>query len=137
MCIRDRVYAIGHSRGTSVWTSYLFPDEGGIDGSPKVAKYVNIDGRSPDELPGGVRLVRTTRVFRADGVPAGLLSQHRVAEGVWGRLVVGSGRLRFVADDDPTVERVVVAGDEVVIPPKRTHHLELLGDVEFIIEFHR
>ncbi|MDH4172014.1 MAG: alpha/beta hydrolase [Acidimicrobiia bacterium] len=49
-----QVYAIGHSRGTSVWTSYLFPDEGGIDGSPKVAKYVNIDGRSPEELPGGV-----------------------------------------------------------------------------------
>jgi len=50
----EQVYAIGHSRGTSVWTSYLFPDEGGIDGSAKVAKYVNIDGRSPEELPGGV-----------------------------------------------------------------------------------
>lgn len=50
----DVVHAIGHSRGTSVMTSYLDPDEGGIDGSAKVAKYVNIDGRSPDELPGGV-----------------------------------------------------------------------------------
>jgi hypothetical protein len=49
----DQVYAIGHSRGTSVWTSYL-SGEGGIDGSDKVAKYVNIDGRSPAELPGGV-----------------------------------------------------------------------------------
>jgi pimeloyl-ACP methyl ester carboxylesterase len=50
----DQVYAIGHSRGTTVMTSYLFPDEGGVDGSAKVAKYVNIDGRSPEELPGGV-----------------------------------------------------------------------------------
>jgi pimeloyl-ACP methyl ester carboxylesterase len=50
----EQVYAIGHSRGTTVWTSYLFPDEGGIDGSGKVAKYVNIDGRRPAELPGGV-----------------------------------------------------------------------------------
>jgi len=48
-----QVYAIGHSRGTSVWTSYL-DGEGGVDGSEKVAKYVNIDGRSPAELPGGV-----------------------------------------------------------------------------------
>jgi len=48
-----QVYAIGHSRGTSVWTSYL-EGEGGVDGSDKVAKYVNIDGRSPEELPGGV-----------------------------------------------------------------------------------
>jgi hypothetical protein len=48
-----QVYAIGHSRGTSVWTSYL-DGEGGVDGSDKVAKYVNIDGRSPEQLPGGV-----------------------------------------------------------------------------------
>ncbi|GAB3278789.1 hypothetical protein [Parahaliea aestuarii] len=48
----DTVYAVGHSRGTSVWTSYLdAPDFGGPD---KVSKYVNIDGRAPDELPGGV-----------------------------------------------------------------------------------
>jgi pimeloyl-ACP methyl ester carboxylesterase len=50
----EQVYAVGHSRGTSVLTSYLEPGEGGVDGSSKVAKYVNIDGRSPAELPGGV-----------------------------------------------------------------------------------
>jgi pimeloyl-ACP methyl ester carboxylesterase len=49
-----QVYAVGHSRGTSVLTAYLDPAEGGIDGSGKVAKYVNIDGRSPEVLPGGV-----------------------------------------------------------------------------------
>ncbi|MDZ7673540.1 MAG: hypothetical protein U5K30_00480 [Acidimicrobiales bacterium] len=47
-----QVHAIGHSRGTSVWTSYLDPAIG--FGGAKVAKYVNIDGRDPDELPGGV-----------------------------------------------------------------------------------
>ncbi len=50
----DQIYAIGHSRGTGFLTSYLDPDVGGIDGSAKVAKYVNIDGASPDQLPGGV-----------------------------------------------------------------------------------
>lgn len=53
----EQAYAVGHSRGTTVWTSYLFPDEGGINGSAKVAKYVNIDGRDPAELPGGVPTV--------------------------------------------------------------------------------
>ena len=48
----DQVYAIGHSRGTSVWTAYL--DDPSFDGPAKVAKYANIDGRSPEELPGGV-----------------------------------------------------------------------------------
>ena len=47
-----KVYAIGHSRGTSVWTSYL--EDPAFDGPAKVARYVNIDGRSPAELPGGV-----------------------------------------------------------------------------------
>jgi pimeloyl-ACP methyl ester carboxylesterase len=48
----NQVYAVGHSRGTSVWTTYL--DDPVFSGSGKVAKYVNIDGRSPEELPGGV-----------------------------------------------------------------------------------
>ena len=47
-----QVYAVGHSRGTSVWTAYL--DDPAFNGSAKVARYVNIDGRSPEELPGGV-----------------------------------------------------------------------------------
>ena len=48
----DEVYAIGHSRGTSLWTGYL--EDEAFAGQEKVAKYVNIDGRSPAELPGGV-----------------------------------------------------------------------------------
>jgi len=48
----DQIYAVGHSRGTSMWTEYL--EDARFNGPDKVAKYVNIDGRSPDELPGGV-----------------------------------------------------------------------------------
>jgi len=47
-----QVYAIGHSRGTTVWTSYL--DSVAFNGPAKVAKYVNIDGRTQATLPGGV-----------------------------------------------------------------------------------
>jgi len=47
-----QVHAIGHSRGTSVWTAYL--DDPSFEGPSKVARYVNIDGRSPADLPGGV-----------------------------------------------------------------------------------
>ena len=35
----DDVLAVGHSRGTSVWTQYL--DDATYDGPDKVAKYVN------------------------------------------------------------------------------------------------
>jgi hypothetical protein len=47
-----KVFAIGHSRGTTVWTSYL--DSASFNGPAKVAKYVNIDGRTQATLPGGV-----------------------------------------------------------------------------------
>lgn len=47
-----QVYAVGHSRGTSVWTEYLESED--FAGAAKVARYVNIDGRDPDMLPGGV-----------------------------------------------------------------------------------
>lgn len=48
----DEVHAVGHSRGTSVWTEYL--EDPTFDGPEKVARYANVDGRSPAELPGGV-----------------------------------------------------------------------------------
>jgi len=48
----EKVHAIGHSRGTIVWTSYL--EDPAIDGPAKVARYVNIDGRTQETLPGGV-----------------------------------------------------------------------------------
>ncbi|WP_405231944.1 alpha/beta hydrolase [Lentisalinibacter salinarum] len=48
----EQVYAIGHSRGTTVWTGYL--EDQDLDGPDKVARYVNIDGRSPADFPGGV-----------------------------------------------------------------------------------
>lgn len=88
------------------------------------------------ELPEGLELARSTDVFDQDTVPAGLLRAHRVAPGVWGRLVVHTGSLGFVFEDDgKTVD--VGAGDHMVIPPDRPHHLEMLGPVTFVVEFHR
>ncbi len=99
------------------------------------------------DLPHGLELVRTTGEFDETSVPGGLLSSHRIASGVWGRLVVRSGALVFVVEDDPTrstgaptdleERRTVGAGENVVIPPALVHHVELVGPVAFRIEFHR
>jgi tellurite resistance-related uncharacterized protein len=40
-------------------------------------------------LPDGLVLDRTTDEFDEHTVPAGLLRDHRVAAGVWGRLAFG------------------------------------------------
>lgn len=88
-------------------------------------------------LPDGAVLARTSDSWDEGTVPAGLLRAHRVAVGVWGRLVVESGSLRFVFVDDQDPPRVLGAGEDQVIPPAREHHVELLGPVRFAVEFHR
>ena len=88
-------------------------------------------------LPPGLRHVRTTPEFDRNSVPDGLLAEHVVADGVWGRLVVRSGGLTFVFEDQPGEARALIAGDHMVIPPGRPHHLVVDDPVRFVVEFHR
>lgn len=90
-----------------------------------------------DQLPAGLAHVRTTAVFDHENHPAGLRHEHRVAEGVWARLVVHTGALVFAFDDESDAPRKVEAGGSVVIPPGRPHHLDLPEPVTFALEFHR
>jgi tellurite resistance-related uncharacterized protein len=93
---------------------------------------------SRPQLPDGLEHVRTTDVFGAATAPAGLLRAHRVADSVWGNLVVHTGTVTFVFDDDPDHPIAAGAGDTVAIPPARQHHLELEDPAAtFAIEFHR
>lgn len=92
---------------------------------------------SRPQLPDGLEHVRTTDVFDNATAPAGLLRAHRVADSVWGNLVVHTGTVTFVFDDDPDHPITVGAGDTVAIPPARQHHLELDEPATFAIEFHR
>ncbi len=89
------------------------------------------------EVPPGFELARTTATFDNRTVPAGLLAAHRVADGVWGRLIVRTGRVTFVFDDDPDHPIGVDEGNSVAIPPGRAHHLELTEPATFAVEFYR
>ena len=89
------------------------------------------------ELPAGLEFVRTTDVLTHDRHPGGLLRAHRVADGVWARLVVESGSLGFVFEDAPDDVLTIAAGESQVIPPARLHHVVFDGDVSFRIEFHK
>ena len=80
-------------------------------------------------------LARTTPEFDERSLPKALRSSHKVARGVWGRLVVRSGSIDFVFDDEG-LRRTLAAGDAQPIPPERVHHLELIGPVALLIEFY-
>ncbi|NNE12425.1 MAG: DUF1971 domain-containing protein, partial [Ilumatobacter sp.] len=70
--------------------------------------------------------------------PSGLLREHRIAEGVWGRLVVRDGALTFVFDGETaSPSSLVTAPGEQIIPPGVPHHVVIGGAVRFVVEFYR
>ena len=92
---------------------------------------------SPPGIPVGYELTRTTETFGHESVPAGLLRAHRVSDGVWGRLVVRSGTVTFVFEDDAANPHLLNAGESIVIPPARLHHVETSPTAKFAVEFYR
>ena len=93
----------------------------------------------PDEhsLPDDAILVRTTVAFDESTVPAGLLRAHRIAEGVWGRLVVQAGTVTFRFEDNEGSPHRMTAGSSIVIPPSKPHHVSLDPAGSFVLEFYR
>jgi tellurite resistance-related uncharacterized protein len=68
-------------------------------------------------------------------MPGGLRRSHRLAEGTWGRIVVGSGRLRFAARGKPPIDKVLEESMIQPIPPTVEHEVEPIGQVRFHIDF--
>lgn len=91
-------------------------------------------------LPAGVQSYKRTAVFTEASVPAGLLSDHRTKEGVWGLIHVEQGRLLYrVTDPRRTAfERILSAGEAPgVVEPTIAHHVQLDGQTAFWVEFFR
>ncbi|MDQ3895788.1 MAG: DUF3565 domain-containing protein [Actinomycetota bacterium] len=87
------------------------------------------------ELPDGLEVVRSTPLWDETSLPAALRRAHRVAPGVWGRLQVRAGRVRFRADTRPPLDVTVEAGASQPIPPETDHDVEPLGHARFLVEF--
>lgn len=88
------------------------------------------------EIPEAYRLGRTSAQWDEGSMPAGLRRAHRLAAGVWGRIVVAQGRMRFVSESDPRCDLIVTPASPQAIPPELPHAVEPLGPVRFAIEFY-
>lgn len=92
------------------------------------------------ELPAGLDHYRSTPLFTEETVPAALLGDHSTKPGVWGRIRLRSGRLRYVMTDprrQALARDLVPDADPAIIEPEILHHVELLGPVQFQVEFWR
>src|SRR5690606_9564027 len=88
------------------------------------------------ELPDGAAPYRSTAEFDEATLPAGLRADHSTRPGVWARVEVLAGRLRFVMPI-LAVDRVLDAGDHALIPPELVHHVEPLGPMRMRVTFLR
>ena len=88
------------------------------------------------QLPTGAVLVGSTPSMTQDTVAPGILRNHRAPKDKYGYLVVESGSLQFVWEDDP--ENALDADPEhpIVIEPERAHHVRITGAVTFRVEFY-
>ena len=88
-------------------------------------------------LPTDVVAYQQTKEFTDATVPSGLLRSHTTKKGVWGRICVLEGSLRYRILEPEVEERVLTPGIDGVVEPENPHEVEPIGAVRFYVEFLR
>lgn len=90
------------------------------------------------QLPVGLKHYKSTPLFDAATTPAALQNDHSTKSGVWGKIQLLTGRLRYSVTDARRIACSVdltVEGPPGIIEPTILHRVELIGDVTFRVEF--
>lgn len=109
-------------------------DEDGRDSM--LGKMLNCVRCEKFELPDDFIAYKRTPEFTEESVPAALRKDHSTKTGVWAKINVMEGKLRY---------RVPVFGVETelspdkrgIVVPEVLHNVEPLGSVRFFVEFYR
>jgi tellurite methyltransferase len=88
------------------------------------------------EWPEGFDAYKRTTEFTEETVPAGLRKDHSTKKGVWARIVILEGTLRYRVDAwDCTID--LTPAQCGIVVPEVLHHVTPLGNVRFYVEFYR
>ncbi len=88
------------------------------------------------ELPESFAAYKRTPEFDETTAPGGLRRDHSTKAGVWAKIVVIDGRLRYCVDALNT--DVELSQDRIgIVVPEVLHHVEPVGAVRFYVEFYR
>lgn len=89
------------------------------------------------ELPPDFALYKQTAVFDEESIPDGLRKDHTTRAGVWAKIVVHEGCLRY--DVDGLGAHFELSPEEApgIVLPEVPHHVAPLGRVRFHVEFYR
>ena len=89
------------------------------------------------EIPAGHCEYKRTASFTQATVPAALRSRHTTKPGVWARIQVVSGALRYRLFAPFDEVELLEAGAAGVVLPEVEHQVETVGPVEFFVAFYR
>lgn len=89
------------------------------------------------ELPDGFVTYKQTDVFTAITMPAGIRKDHATKAGVWARIVVHEGCVRYRVHAPLERSFELAPGTPGIVVPEVPHHVEPLGPVRFHVEFLR
>jgi tellurite methyltransferase len=88
------------------------------------------------ELPASFIAYKKTPLFTEDTIPAGLKKDHSTKTGVWAKIIVSDGSLRYRVD--ALLIDVELSRDRIgVVVPEVLHSVEPLGRVRFLVEFYK
>ena len=88
------------------------------------------------ELPAHFIPYKQTTVFTEATVPAGLLHDHTTRAGVWARIVVVEGSLRYHVEALGLVT-LLTPDAPGIVAPELAHRIEPVGAVRFLVAFYR
>ena len=89
------------------------------------------------KLPGNVTPYQKTPQFNETSIPKGLLKAHQTKNGVWGKIVVLEGELRYTINEPILETYVLDENNHGVVEPTVYHEVAPLGEVRFYVEFYR
>ena len=102
----------------------------------KIGKNLNCVRCDRFEIPDSFVAYKKTQIFTEESLPAGLKSDHSTKTGVWGKIIVTEGKLRYCVDTlDAYVE--LSLNNPGIVVPEVLHSIEPLGAVSFFVEFYK
>jgi tellurite resistance-related uncharacterized protein len=88
------------------------------------------------EMPEGFIAFQQTPIFTEETIPAGLQKDHATGAGVWAKIIVLEGKLRYQAEA-LRVDMELAPDVLGVIVPQVVHAVAPVGPVRFFVEFYR
>lgn len=89
------------------------------------------------EIPQHYEAYRRTPDFDASSVPEALLGRHRTQRGIWGRIHVTRGAVRYHLHEPYDRSELLTPEQPGIVLPEVEHHLSLSGPVSFYVELWR